>query len=254
MHKIGLKLWNVNIDYYYDEAIKLYNDKIFDYIELYIVPGNLGLIDKWKKIGIPFDIHAPHFAHNMNLSKKEFEKDNFDKYLEVKEYADKLSADVIVFHGGINGDYKETARQIKNFSDNRILIENKPLRPLRMPEGSICIGSKYDELKYIIKTSNCGFCLDVGHAVCSANNQGIEPYGYIEKLVSLNPKRVHLSDIHIDSKFDEHLNYGNGSLDIRKILNIIPNEINITIETKKMSETNLIDYLSDANYLKKYLN
>ena len=83
MHKIGLKLWNINTDYYYDEARKLYNNNVFDYIELYIVPGYLDLIDKWKEIRIPFDIHAPHFAHNMNLSKKEFEKENFDKYLEV---------------------------------------------------------------------------------------------------------------------------------------------------------------------------
>ena len=126
MHKIGLKLWNINTDYYYNEASKLFNDKVFDYIELYIVPDNLDLIVKWKRLNIPYDIHAPHFAHNMNLSKNEFEKENFNKYLEVKEYADKLNADVIVFHGGINGDYKETDRQIKSFDDDRILIENKP--------------------------------------------------------------------------------------------------------------------------------
>lgn len=94
---------------------KVYDIKVFDYIELYVVPGHLDLIDKWKTLTIPYDIHAPHFAHNINLSKNEFEKDNFNKYLEVKEYADELNSDIIVFHGGIDGDYKETARQIMNF-------------------------------------------------------------------------------------------------------------------------------------------
>lgn len=251
MHKIGLKLWNINTDYYYDEAIHLYNDGIFDYIELYIVPGHLDLIEKWKKIGIPFDIHAPHFAHNMNLSKREYERDNYTKYIEVKEYADSLNASVIVFHGGINGDYRETARQIKNFNDSRILIENKPYQPLRMTEDNKCVGSKYEEIKYIMKESGCGFCLDIGHAICSANSQGIEPYSYIEKLVTLNPKRIHLSDIDTTSKYDQHLNYGKGDLVFEKVINIIPKGVSITIETLKKSKTALDDYVQDAQFIKK---
>ncbi len=253
MHKIGLKLWNINTNYYYDEAIHLYNDGIFDYIELYIVPGHLNLIDKWKDIRIPFDIHAPHFAHNMNLSKKEYEKDNYSKYIEVKEYADSLNASVIIFHGGINGDYKETGRQIKNFNESRILIENKPYQPLRMSEDNKCVGSKYEEIKYIMEESRCGFCLDIGHAICSANSQGIEPYSYIEKLVTLNPKRIHLSDIDTTSKYDQHLNYGKGNLDFKRILSIIPKDVNITIETNKISKTDLDDYADDVYYLKNIL-
>ena len=71
MYKIGLKLWNTNTDFYLSEAQKLFEKKVFDYIELYIVPNNLDKLDKWKKLNIPFDIHAPHYAHGMNLSKKD---------------------------------------------------------------------------------------------------------------------------------------------------------------------------------------
>lgn len=253
MNKIGLKLWNINTDNYYDIAKKMYDEGIFDYIELYVVPGNTNLIDKWKKINIPFDIHAPHFAHNMNLSKVEYREDNYKKYLEVKEYADALDADVIVFHGGINGDYKETANQIKSFNDNRILIENKPYQPLKMTKDSRCVGSKYEEIKFVIEYTGCGFCLDVGHAVCSANSQGINPYDYIGKLINLNPKRIHLSDIHVDTIYDEHLNYGKGNLDIIEVLKIIPSGINITIETNKSSKDNLDDYTNDAKKIKELL-
>lgn len=253
MNKIGLKLWNINTDYYYDEAKKLYNDKVFDYIELYVVPGHLDLIKKWEEINIPFDIHAPHFAHKMNLSKYEYKNSNYDKYKEVKAYADELNADVIVFHGGAGGDYKETAKQLKDFHDNRIIIENKPYDTLSFVNEDYYVGSKYDELKYIIEYVGCGFCLDIGHAICSANSQGIEPYSYIEKLVSLNPKRIHLSDIDTGSKYDQHLNYGEGNLDFTRMLSIIPEGINITIETKKTSEKSLCDYSNDASYLKSLL-
>ena len=254
MNKIGLKLWNINTDYYYDEAVKLYNNNIFDYIELYIVPGHLDLINKWKGIGIPFDIHAPHFAHNMNLSKVEFEKNNYDKYVEVKEYADILNADVIVFHGGINGDYKETARQIRNFSDKRILIENKPSKPLKMEGENKCIGANIDEIGFIINETNCGLCLDIGHAICASNSFGIDPYLYIQEFIKFNPKRIHLSDIHIDARFDEHLNYGNGNLDFRRIISMLPKDIRITIETLKSSNDNLNDFVKDADFIKRIIS
>ena len=82
MRKIGLKLWNINVDFYPKEAQKLFYDEIFDYIELYIVPNNLDKIKVWKKLNIPIDIHAPHYAHKLNLSKKESYDLNYKKYLE----------------------------------------------------------------------------------------------------------------------------------------------------------------------------
>ena len=50
MYKRGLKLWSVNTDYYYNEAIRLYNEGIYDYIELYIVPDTLDTLPKWKRV------------------------------------------------------------------------------------------------------------------------------------------------------------------------------------------------------------
>ena len=123
-----------------------------------------------------------------------------------------------------------------------------------MSKDNRCIGSTYEELKYIMDVSGCGFCLDIGHAICSANSQNIEPYGFVEKLSTLNPKRVHLSDIDTLSIYDQHLNYGNGNLDFRKVLKILSNSISITIETNKKSSVNLIDYKYDAIFLKQIIN
>lgn|SRR5574344_234343 len=253
MNKIGLKLWNINTDYYLKEAIKLYKEKLFDYIELYIVPDNLDKLKDWQALNIPFDIHAPHFAHKMNLSKSEFEKSNKNIYQEVKKYADSLNAPVIIFHGGSGGCFKETAKQLLGFEDNRILIENKPFDTLPFINEPYYVGAKYEELEYIIKTSKCGFCLDIGHAICASNSFNIDPYLYIEKLLSLNPQRIHLSDLEINTKIDEHLNYTNGSINLERIINILPKNINITIETKKSSKTDLNDYKKDSIYLKKMI-
>ena len=59
-YRLGLKLWSVNTDYYYEEAKRLYSEGVFDYIELYVVPNTLDTLPRWKELEIPFIIHAPH--------------------------------------------------------------------------------------------------------------------------------------------------------------------------------------------------
>ena len=210
------------------------------------------MVKKWKELNIPYDIHAPHSLHNLNLSLSEYENYNFVKYEEVKKYADELEASAIVFHGGSNGDVSETAKQIKSFNDDRIIIENKPYKHKNAIESEYFVGSKIDEIQYIINESNCGFCLDIGHAIASANFQNIEPYSYIAKFIDFNPKRIHLSDININSKFDEHLNFGVGTLNFIKVISMLRDDIPITIETIKSSKYNLDDFAKDALYLKKF--
>lgn len=250
MHKIGLKLWSTNTDYYIKDAERLFNDNVFDYIELYVVPDTLANIEKWKALNIPYDIHATHSAFGVNLSIREKKEFNYNNYLQVKKYADALKTDVIVYHCGTNGDYKETAEQLMSFDDDRILIENKPYKPITKNNDCYCVGTKYEHLKYIIDTAHCGFCLDIGHAICAANYYKIDYINFISKLVSLNPTRIHLSDIHIGSVYDEHLHFGFGELDFKIILKLLPKDINITIETTKNSIYNLNDFILDSKIIK----
>ena len=121
-HKLGLKLWSVNTDYYYEEAKRLYKEGVFDYLELYIVPNTLDTLSKWKELEIPFIIHAPHFAHGSNLALKEKFKSNLEIYRQVKQFADELNSEYIIFHGGMEGDINETANQLASFNDKRIRL------------------------------------------------------------------------------------------------------------------------------------
>ena len=251
MYRLGLKLWSINTDFYYDEAIRLYEDDVYDYIELYIVPGSLKQLAKWMELEIPINIHAPHFAHGFNLAKKEKVENNFEIYQEVKEFADALMAGYIVFHGGVEGTIEETARQLASFAEPRALIENKPYVALPHMGGAFCRGYNVAEIKTVIAEAGCGFCFDFGHAVCAAASKGVEPYKYIEDFVSaITPDLYHLTDVEdMDSEHDTHLHLGAGRLDLERIKKMLPVDAVITVETDKDSKEDLDDFFGDIRVM-----
>lgn len=252
-YNLGLKLWSINTDNYLHEAIKLYEKNIYGYIELYVVPNTLEYLEKWQDLKIPFIIHCPHSAHGFNLAKKEKQENNRKIFEEVKKYADALDAQYIVIHGGMDGDIEETAIQLALLNESRALIENKPF--VALPNrigGEYCRGYNIDEIKTVIDTAKCGFCLDFGHAICAANSLNQDPYEYIEEFLKLNPQMFHLTDIEdITSIYDSHPHLGEGELDIARILKLIPNEAKITVETIKNSKTDLDDFINDFEVLKR---
>jgi sugar phosphate isomerase/epimerase len=250
--KTGLKLWSINTDHYYDEAVRLYREKSFDYIELYVVPGTLDTLSKWQALKIPFIIHNAHFMNGFNLAKKESWEDNFKIYQETKRFADALNAAFIIFHGGVDGSIEETARQLKALHEPRALIENKPYKALpNKMNGVICRGSSPDEIKYVLREAQCGFCLDFGHAVCAANSQKVDPAHYIDRFFKLAPAMYHVSDAEdLFSEYDSHAHLGRGQLDIKSILKKLPQNALCTIETEKDSKNDLTDFTEDVIWLK----
>ena len=255
MYKNGLKLWSINTDYYYKEAQRLFSEGIFDYIELYIVPNTLDTLSKWKKLNIPFVIHASHSAHGFNLADKEKAQSNLEIYKEVKQFTDELGAPYIIFHGGIDGDIKETARQLAAFKETRALIENKPYVALpNKMGGKFCRGATLEEINYIKDIAKCGFCLDIGHVICSANSLGKDIYEYCRSFLQFNPQMFHLSDIEdITSQYDAHPHLGTGQLDFKQIFDMLENNKYITIETNKYNKENLDDFEKDVEWLKNFL-
>lgn len=255
--RLGLKLWSNNTEVYLTEAKKLYEQGIYDYIELYVVPVTLETISKWKKLEIPFTLHAPHFAHGVNLAKKESEEFNFSVFEEVKQFYYELAAEYVVVHSGIDGDIEETVKQFKKIisSDSQpinYLIENKPFKaiPNKML-GEYCRGTTIEEINYVINETGCGFCLDIGHAMCTANTLKIKPYDFLTKFNNLKPQCYHISDNFIDSEYDKHLHFGEGNYNFKDIFNIIDTNKNIAIETNKNSKENLDDFIKDLEYLSR---
>lgn len=256
MYKFGLKLWSVNTDFYFKEAKRLYEMGVYDYIELYIVPGSLDALPKWQSLDVPFNLHCPHFAHGFNLADPSLETHNKKIFAEVREFADNLKAQYIVVHSGVDGDIKTTAKALKKLNESRAIIENKPLLPIppknnQKPKCFECCGYSPEQISLVMKEANCGFCLDFGHGVCAANAQGIEPYSYIDEFMKLNPVVYHLTDIDdMSSPYDAHPHISKGKLDIKRLLRLIPQGKNITVETEKNSKENLNDFIEDIKCLK----
>ena len=248
MYKIGLKLWSTNKNFR-DEAVSLYKKKYFDYIELYSVPDTFESCSKyWVNLDIPYTIHAAHFGNGMHLSRIELFESNSKLLDESKRFADLLKADYIIIHPGVEGDIYETVRQINLNYDSRLLIENKPY--LGLINDMVCVGKTFEEIYTIKSTSNIGFCLDIGHAICSANYQGIAPLDYLKKHIELSPVMYHVTDGNIDSPYDSHLHYGEGTYPLKDIFKLIPKGAKITNESKKNSQERLSDFVRDIEFLR----
>jgi sugar phosphate isomerase/epimerase len=252
MYKIGLKLWSTN-DFYIVEAKKLYEEKLYDYIELFVVPGShKSFLSKWKKLSIPYIIHAPHSAVGLNLSKKDCFRKNIVLSDEAKRFADDLKSDMIIFHPGIDGDIKETVLQLNRIKDDRFVIENKPYHSSF--DDSICVGYSPDQIDIIIKQTGVGFCLDIGHAVYAANSQHISPFFYLRQFISFSPKIYHVSDGNFYGTFDDHKHFGMGNFDLIKILELIQEKAFISIETEKSFKNSLKDFACDVWYIKNIIS
>lgn len=256
MMKIGLKLWSINTGNYLEPARKLYEQGVFDYIELYIVPDTLDRLVFWKSLDIPFILHNAHFAQGFNLAKKECERGNRKIYEETARYADRLAAPYIIFHGGIDGTAEETGRQLANLRESRALLENKPYVALpNKMGGNFCRGATKEEVALILESANCGFCLDFGHAVCAANSLHIDPYEYIDELRKFIPVLYHLSDIQdMASPYDAHPHLGMGNLNIYRLLERVPLDATISIETEKTYVDTLDDFTEDTKTLRHIEN
>ncbi len=206
------------------------------------------------KTGIPFIIHNAHFAQGFNLAKQEKTERNREIYEQTKQFADELNAEYIIFHGGIDGDIRETAIQLALFNEPRAIIENKPFVALPgTMGGKFCRGYNIDEIKLVMDTAGCGFCLDFGHAICAANSLKLDVYKYCNDFLQLKPNMYHLTDLKdITSPYDSHLHLGTGQLDFNKIFTMIPNNSYITFETIKSSKENLDDFAQDMKFINNY--
>ena len=110
------------------------------------------------------------------------------------------------------------------------------------------------EIKFIIDRHPCKFCLDVGHAFCSAVYFGVEQFEYLEQFQALKPDCYHLSDGDFDSHIDIHYHIGKGDYDWKRIFSIIDTNKNMTLETVKKSGIESLEFFAqDIVQVNKYV-
>lgn len=248
--QIGLKLFSTNTALL-PGAIELWDDGLYQYIELYIIPGSFEKTSTtWKNCRIPYVIHAPHSEHGVNLSIADQWGSNRTAIEETQRFTDCLDADTIIVHGGHTGSIQETIRQIALLNDKRICLENKPKFGLN---NERCVGFSPEEFQMVSDAGVLaqGTVLDFGHAVCAAFSLGIPHMALINSLCRFDPRIYHLSDGYIDSGKDVHLNLGKGLFDIEAFISIIPKNGFLTLETPRVPERWIDDFVADVDTVSK---
>ncbi|MEN6374684.1 MAG: TIM barrel protein [Smithella sp.] len=246
--KIGLKLYSTNTSLI-PEALLIKN-KFFNYVELYVIPGSYEkTISAWKEFAVPFVIHAPHSFHGVNLARFDSKAKNIQHLQEVQRFADELNADIIVVHGGNNGDINETIEELLIINDARIVIENKPKIGTL---DELCIGWSPQEFNEFREAGVLnGIALDFTHAVCAARAANTDQWELIQSLMAFKPKIFHLSDTDSSSHKDMHLNLGKGSLNLQKFFSFVSLDSLVTIETPRKNAETLSEFVTDIEYIQR---
>ncbi len=249
--KIGLKLYSTNL-VLIPGALRLKKEGFFDYIELYVIPdSHEETIHVWKNIDVPYVIHAPHSFHGVNLAQKDRWETNLQFFNEARQFSDDLGSDIIIVHGGNNGAFEETLRQIALFNDDRIVLENKPQKGIH---GEQCVGwSPQEFYEAMMSEVIYGTVLDFVHAAYAANSAKTDKMKIIKDFMVFHPKVFHLSDGNASSEKDIHLNLGKGNMDLGGFLSVIPNGGLVTIETPRDEVKGLEDFVNDIHFLRNVL-
>jgi len=254
--KIGLKVYCTN-DAYVVPAQKLYADGVIDFIEVFLVPGQMKQkIGQWIQLGVPLSLHAPHSVAGLNPSlASDFAKNQqvIGEVVAVRNLCEPL---YVVFHPGVDGDFDESIRQfswmMNSFPEmqNISLVENKPAKGLY---GMNCLGTTPAEIRKMQGVTGIGFLLDFGHASCAAATYGDDYQQTISRFLELGPRAFHLSDGHIRSEDDEHLHIGHGDYNLAWFAKQIGDTGMVALESMKDSPDNLDDFVGDVNSFKKIL-
>lgn len=243
--KFGLKLWSVNTNLI-DQAIHLIDEKIFDYIELFVLP-NTDI--KPFLIKVPYIIHIPHEKFGINIGDPAAKDYTMQKIDESIIWADQLNAKYLILHAGY-GSMQHAASLLREMEDRRFLIENMPKVGL---DGEAMIGYSPEHIQELIEDNNMGLCLDFGHAVKAALSLGIDHKEYIREFMRFKPCVFHISDGMLSGEKDEHLGIGEGEYDIGYFIKCIRNNdlSYVTVETPRKEKELLREDIDNLHKIKK---
>ena len=244
--KFGLKLWSINTDLI-DQAVNLIDKKVFDYIELMVIPDSE---IKPFLIDVPYIIHIPHEKFGVDIGDPAVKEYSLQMINESIAWADKLNAKHLILHAG-HGSMQHATDLLRGLSDSRLLIENMPKVGLG---GEAMIGHSPGQIRELIGDSDMGLCLDFGHAVKAALSLGMDYKTHVNDFLRIHPKVFHVSDGMLNGETDEHLNIGEGEYDFGYFLRCVkknPFRL-ITVETPRNDKGLLQEDILNINRLKVF--
>ncbi|MCD4784953.1 MAG: sugar phosphate isomerase/epimerase [Candidatus Eremiobacteraeota bacterium] len=232
--KFGLKLWSINTNLI-DQAVHLIDEKVFDYIELMVIPDSE---IKPFLIDVPYIIHIPHEKFGVNIGDPAAKEYTLQKINKSITWADRLNAKHLILHAG-HGSMQHATDLLHGLSDSRVLIENMPKVGL---DGEAMIGHSPEQIEELVGDSDMGLCLDFGHAVKAAVSLGVDYKEYVKRFVGLRPRVFHVSDGTLSGERDEHLGIGEGEYDFGFLMECVGSGTKlVTVETPRLNQNSLDD-------------
>jgi len=225
--KFGLKLWSINTDLI-DQAVHLIDEKVFDYIELIVIPDSE---IKPFLMDVLYIIHIPHEKFGVNIGDSATKEYTMQMINESIAWADQLNAKHLILHAG-HGSMQHATDLLREVSDSRLLIENMPKVGLG---GEAMIGYSPAQIEELIRDGDMGLCLDFGHAVKAAVSLGVDYKEYVNGFMGLEPRVFHVSDGRLSGERDEHLGIGEGEYDLGFLMGCVEknNSALVTLETPR---------------------
>jgi RimJ/RimL family protein N-acetyltransferase/endonuclease IV len=251
VRKIGIKMWSSNAQSY-PALASLYCEGIIDYVELYIIPGSFNekLLVPLKDI--PLIFHAPHTSHQFSLSRKD------SHYREtistIRKYVDYFKENRIIFHPpdlrrNERGELHKTILALRDLSSwLDIIIETMPRQGIH---GSRMLGADPAQFARMVKSMHAKVCLDFGHTFAAANFYKKEPISFVKQFLAFRPFMYHVADNDAASSVDGHLNLGDGSLPLKKLLGFVNPPAYVSLETPKKDFVALSEDLENLRLLQK---
>lgn len=184
----GLKLWTKNQDLF-DETLKRFNRKEFDFVELYHYPHEVLDFDKLSSLkGIPITIHQPNDSgfHELIVDEKLLEI-----WKDTVKLADFFDSKYIILHTGQKHTVESSLENLAKIDDRRIIIENSPGLDM---SGYTMFGQNIDDLEKIKNKSGKDICLDFQKASSASHRQNLHYRDFVEIfLQKLTPTYFHIS-------------------------------------------------------------
>lgn len=245
--KFGLKLWASN-PYFDIKVTELIKTDYYQYIELLPIPGN----DKYEflQYNIEFIIHVPHDAYGLDISDSKKERLNDALINNAIDFADTLDSKYIVLHPG-SIPIENSLKYLDKLNDDRILIENLPLKSVYNQDLSGCTWEQVKQLQM----NRFGFCFDIPHAIKASLSFGEKYKSNLKKYIKLNPNIIHISDTTLANEVDYHLDIGCGELDFKYISKLIRDSKSeyITLEVPSSSSSESTGDINNNIEMRKLL-
>lgn len=258
MRKFGIKIWSTDVlknPHFVTECVKAVKDGKFGYVELFALPETFQETAAKLKAEIGQEkviIHAPHSKFGVDTGTADAYADNCKKLTSSFQFADLLSAEIIILHAGCGeGDafVDETIRQFNLLHDSRLCVENLPY--FCTATGKILHGASPQQIARIKAETGCGFCFDFSHAVCAANHYHRDIWKDLQQYASLKPSMYHLCDGDFAETADKHLHFGEGNYNLQRLLqDYTTQDALITMETGYGTPNGIEPWLKDIDYIR----